>query len=137
MFKGIRDTYQKSLGAAFAQGLLETQAPRNNITLNPGSTANRLVGTVWDQNPHLFDARYGQRPHKMTTAAAAFAYGIKDESEPLPNRIVFALCLARIMVELSVNGHRYPLNGLDTEILESCQEATEEFRSLFPSEMFK
>ncbi|WP_165905346.1 hypothetical protein [Rhodovulum euryhalinum] len=122
MFKGIKNTYQKSLGAVVAQNLLEMHARRFYLQIDAQMVANRLVEAAWSENEHLFDGRYGQRPFKSSIAAAAFGKALRDRSEDFEQLCLYGMCLGTILQEIEVNGHRYPLNGIDLEILEKNAE---------------
>lgn len=120
LFRGIKNTFKKSEAAVVVQNLLEMQAKTGVFELDPASTATKLVDAVWTESPQIFDGRFGQRPHKLTVAAAAFAHAIDQmhESNLLANS--FVLALGNILNELSVNGRLYPLNSIDEQLLEAA-----------------
>jgi len=120
LFSGIKSTYKKSEAAVVVQNLLEHQAKAGLFELEPASLANKLVATVWDQKPDVFDGKFGQRPHKITVAASALANGIHLFGDDDPNGYALILSLGNILSELEVNGRLYPLNSLDLKLLEDA-----------------
>ena len=76
LFRGIKSTYKKSEAAVVVQNLLEHQAKAGLFNLDPASIATKLVAAAWKQKPDVFDGLFGQRPHKITVAAFAFANGM-------------------------------------------------------------
>lgn len=127
LFKGIKNNYKKSEAAVVVQNLLEIQSKNGMFDLDPAATATRLVELVWTSSPHLFDGRFGQRPHKLSVAAAAFANGIDVLDANSLNRHIFALCLGTILNELEVNGKLYPFSSLDRELLGAASQILVEF----------
>ena len=131
LFKGIKNTYKKSEAAVLVQNLLEMQAKVGIFNEDPASSATLLVDAVWMKTPHLFDGRFGQRPHKLSLAAASFSNAIQGLKIGSSNSNVFVVCLGNVLNEVEVNGRLYPLNSLDMEILEGAMsvmiEASEAF----------
>jgi len=119
---GIKDTYKKSEAAVVVQNLLEMQKKSGLFDSGPASSATSLVDAVWTKNPHLFDGRFGQRPHKISLAASAFSNAIDVLEVGNPNSNSFAMCLGNILNELSVNGKLYPLNNLDIDLLDTASK---------------
>ena len=120
LFGGIKNIYKKSEAAVVVQNLLEMQQKSDLFENDPASSAISLVDAVWTKNPHLFDGRFGQRPHKISVAASAFANAIDVLQVGNPNRNCFTLCSGNILNEVSVNGKLYPLSNLDMELLDSA-----------------
>ena len=56
----------------------------------------------------------------MSLAAAAFAYAIRDTRVPEMIKLRYSMCLIEVIKEFNRNGHRYPLNGIDEEIIAQC-----------------
>lgn len=69
LFGGIKNTYKKSEAAVVVQNLLEMQVKAGMVDLDPASTATKLIDAVWTDSPHMFDGRFGQRPHKISAAS--------------------------------------------------------------------
>ncbi|TVP71442.1 MAG: hypothetical protein EA339_09975 [Rhodobacteraceae bacterium] len=120
MFKAIKNTYHKSLGATVAQNLLEMHAKNLDREIDPHMIANRLVEAAWVEKAQLFDGSFGQRPFKSSIAAAAFGKALRDDGFDFDQRCLYAMCLGSILQEIEINGHLYPLNGIDQEILQKC-----------------
>jgi len=119
---GVKSRYKKSEAAVVVQKLLEHQTHVGMFDLDPAMVANRLVGNVWRTKPNIFDGKFGQRPHKITVAASALAYGIEMFDDGDTNRIALVLSLCRVLTEVETNGRLYPLNSLDNQLLEVSAE---------------
>ena len=120
IFRGIKSTYKKSEAAVVVQNLLEQQVSTGLFELSPASTANKLVGGIWDQMPDVYDGKFGQRPHKITVAASALAYGVSITEEGDQDRTALILCLGNVLMELEKNGRFYTLSNLDHELIEAA-----------------
>ena len=131
MFRAIKNNYKKSEAAIVVQNLLELQAQKGLFSMNTGESANDLVRIVWDRTPHLFDGSFGQRPHKLSLAAAAFGNSLRILGVDNRNAQVFALCLAVILQELTVNRSLYPLNNSDHQILTQVASDLNRFQEAF------
>lgn len=125
IFTEFKSTYKRSestllLKSAFdhhkAMGLLEN--------VNTEKLAERLVSDVWQSKPDVFDGAFGQRPHKISVAAAALAYSL--DNLPLKKngqiRLAIECNLGNILNEIRTNGKLYPLNSLDWVLIESALE---------------
>ena len=117
LFGGIKSNYKKSEAAVVVQNLLERY---ELFDLNPASMANKLVAALWEEKPDIFNGKFGQRPHKLTVAAAALANGIHLFEKSDLNRSVLALSLGAILSDLEINGRLYPLNSIDHQLLEAA-----------------
>jgi len=139
-FSGIKSTYKKSEAAVVVQNLLEHQA--NSLialfTLDPAQCANKLIEVIWNTKPDMFDGKFGQRPHKITVAAAALANGINLFEDGDSNRSAVILSLGNLLSEIETNGRLYPLNGIDNLLLEEAMstfvEITEEYSDITASD---
>ena len=131
LFGGLKSTYKKSEAAVVIQNLLEHQANAGLFDLDPAKVANTLVQAVWDAKPDVFDGKFGQRPHKITVAAAALANGIAITRKDHSSRDAMTLALGNVLSEIETNGRLYPLNSLDHALLETSlsvfREIAEEF----------
>ena len=118
LFSGIKSILKKSESAVVVQNLLEIQAKAGFFDLDPAKVSNKLIETVWDGRPDIFDGKFGQRPHKITVAATALANGIELFEDGDLNRNALVLSLCNILSEIEVNGRLYPFNSLDNQLLE-------------------
>ncbi len=121
-FSGIKDTLKMSEAAVVVQNLLEHQAKCGLFDLNPAAYANQLVGKVWQGKPDVFGGKFGQRPHKITTAAVALGFGYSQLGKDDLNRNAVLLALAMLLAEVERNGNLYPFNGLDQHLLGNVAE---------------
>jgi hypothetical protein len=117
MLRGLIDIYKKSSAAVVARTFLEQTAKEGFSNLPSADTAASLVEVVWEAEPKLFNGHYGQRPFKLTVAAAAFAQGIRNSRYDLHEKFSFAVCLGKILHIFQREGNRFPLNGIDHELL--------------------
>ena len=117
LFSGIKNTYKKSEAAVIVQNLLEHQQKMDYFDQDPGSTATRLVGDLWDDKPDLFNGSFGQRPHKLSIAAAALAEGLTDQWPNESCRNAVLICLGLALSEVERNGSLYPFNGIDEQLI--------------------
>ena len=113
LFGGIKNTYKKSEAAIVVQNLLDIQAKAGMFDADPASTATRLIDAAWSNNPHLFDGSGGERPHKLSVAAFSLAIALDGLHDRDPSAVAFALSLGKILEEVTVNVHLYPINGSD------------------------
>jgi hypothetical protein len=131
LFGSIKSTYKKSEAAVVVQNLLEHQAKNGFFDLDPASLANKLIATVWDQKPDVFDGKLGQRPHKITVAVSALANRICQFDKSDFNRHALVFSLGNIFSELEVNGRLYPLNSLDHQLFEAAASIFSDIASKF------
>lgn len=117
LFSGIKNNYKKSEAAVVVQNLLEHQQKIGLFDANPGSTATRLVGDLWDARPDIFNGNFGQRPHKLTVAAAALASGLRSQWPNESDRNAILVCLGIVLSEVERNGSLYPFNGVDERLI--------------------
>lgn len=117
-FGGVKSTFKKSEAAVVVQNLLEHQARAGFFSSDPAQVSNKLVEAVWSQRPDMFEGAFGQRPHKISVAAAALANGVFNLSEDNPRRVGLALALGNLLSEVELNGKLYPFNGIDYELLD-------------------
>lgn len=120
LFRSVKNTYKKSEAAVVVQNLLEIQANTGMLDIDPATAANQLVRSVWSESPHLFDGRFGQRPHKLSIAAVAFSRAITHLSDDDPLILSFMMALGKIMGEVSANGRLYPFNSVDEQLLDKA-----------------
>lgn len=131
LFRGIKDTFRKSEAAVIVQNLLEMQQRSGLFDHDPASSATRIVDAVWKKSPHLFDGRFGQRPHKISIAASALSNAVDVLEVGNPKSNCFAMCLGNILNEVSVNGKLYPFSNLDMELLDTAARSFERFAEEF------
>ncbi|WP_417698259.1 hypothetical protein [Psychromonas sp.] len=120
LFSGIKSTFKKSEAAVVVQNLLEHQLNSGLSNLDPPKTANKFVELIWDIKPDLFNGKFGQRPHKISVAAAALAHATQlfDRNDSNCNAVVISL--GNVLSEIEVNGRLYPLNSLDELLIEEA-----------------
>ena len=121
-FSGVKDTFKKSEAAVLVQKLLEQQVAQGNIQFDPAPLANKLVSSIWNDKPDIFSGKFGQRPHKITTAALALLLAIETQPADFRNP-AFLLSLGHLLSELEINGRLYPLNTMDEELLQGAKRA--------------
>jgi hypothetical protein len=126
IFGGVTDLYKKSEAAVVVQNLLEHQSRAGMLDRHPGKFANALVRAAWQQLPDIFGGKFGQRPHKISTAATALALGAQAESD-LVTRSVLLVSLGVILTEIEKNGSFYPFSRMDEQLF---QDAVEVFAHL-------
>jgi hypothetical protein len=127
IFKGIKDNWKKSEAAVVIQNLLEDSFKIGLFEMDPASSANSLIGTVWTKFPHLFDGRFGQRPHKISIAAYALANALEVVGADNSNGYTFAISLGKILNEIDLKGNLYPFSSLDKELFESAAQTFMKF----------
>lgn len=121
-FSGIKDTYKKSEAAVAVQNLLEEQARIGYFSQDPAKYASALIQSVWDEKPDIFSGKFGQRPHKISTAAIALSRGLSLCHESDPSRFALLACLGKALAEAHTNAGLYPFNNLDMTLLEAAGE---------------
>lgn len=119
LFSGLKSTYKKSEAAVVVQNLLEHQGKVGMFTGDPGKTATAMVASVWRAKPAVFDGSFGQRPHKLSVAAAALANAITALTQDSPHRAGIGIALGNLLSHLEVNGSLYPFNGIDQKLVET------------------
>ncbi|RCW85444.1 hypothetical protein [Phyllobacterium bourgognense] len=117
MFGAIKNTYKMSEAAVVVQNLLQIslRAGLGNPAADCAQMANNMVAIAWKDRPDLFSGKFGQRPHKISVAAAALAEGVKIK--PLPGVI---LALGNLLTEVETNGRLYPLHSVDHVLIEEA-----------------
>jgi uncharacterized protein YecT (DUF1311 family) len=118
IFGGIKNIIKKTEAELILENLLQIQFKVLYIHENPSRLAEKLVSEVWQSQPDVFDGKFGQRPFKLTVAAAALSYAIKRLDKDNPNRVALIMSLGNLFSELEVNEKLYPLNSLDHKLLE-------------------
>lgn len=125
ILNSIRNTAEKSKAAVIVENVLaeikEDVRVMGGIK-NHKKLATNLVDNVWDEHPDVFSGKFGQRPNKITVAAAAFGHELDrvvNHTPPLDKGypLLINVCLGMILAELEKNGRLYPFNSLDDELL--------------------
>ncbi|MHC9013829.1 hypothetical protein [Stenotrophomonas maltophilia] len=122
LFSGIKDNLKKSEAAVCVQNLLEQQQKIGYFSGNPANYANSIVQAAWDERPHVFNGKFGQRPHKISVTAIVLSRALSLSSEGDPNRFALLACLGTAVAEAHTNAGFYPFNNLDMTLLESAGE---------------
>lgn len=121
-FSGIKDNIKKSEAAVCVQNLLEQQQKIGYFSGNPANYANSIVQAAWDERPHVFNGKFGQRPHKISVTAIALSRALSLSSEGDPNRFALLACLGTAVAEAHTNAGFYPFNNLDMTLIEAAGE---------------
>lgn len=119
-FSYIFNFYKKKEAESLVIGLLKVPARSVFISINPETLANQLVSIAWEQKPDIFNGRFGQRPHRISAAAAALSYGLihfPSDSEEQP---AIAIALANLLSDMSLNANLYPFNSMDVSLLSAA-----------------
>lgn len=120
LFSAVKDTYCKSEAAVVVQNLLTMQFDARIFNGDPAKEANKLVGNVWDFKPDVFSGGFGKRPHKITIAACALAFGIPKYKSTDTNRSALLISLGNVLSEIEKNGRLYGLNPIDMTLIEDA-----------------
>ena len=79
-FGGINNTLKKAEAAVIVQNLLEIQVKAGTLPVDSKvlyELSKKLINSAWEEKPDIFGGSFGQRPYKISVAAAAFACGIR------------------------------------------------------------
>ncbi|UUD64505.1 hypothetical protein D16iCDA_02010 [Pseudomonas seleniipraecipitans] len=126
LFRNIKNTYKQSEAAVVVQNLLEHQCQSGMYHADAAKSASSLVAVVWAQKPDIFSGVFGQRPHKISVAAAALANGVFNLPESNTNRAGLVMALGELLAEVDVNERLYGFNGVDHELLGMALSAFDE-----------
>ena len=133
LFSGIRSNFKKSEAAVVLQNLLSHQAKTGLFEKDPAESATILISNVWNAKPDIFNGKFGKRPHKLSTAAAALSREIAGMNVDHPDFASFQICLGDILREYDTNGGLYPLSNIDHSLLKVALETfiskSEQFES--------
>ena len=126
MFKSIKDNWHKSHAAVVIQNLLNDAAADGVFVHDAAKVANAIVQGAWtDKTAHLFDGRFGQRPHKVSLAAACLSMSAAGMAQR--NRHDHALMpavmvsLGKLLNSIDAEGFLLPLQKVDEELIERAQ----------------
>jgi hypothetical protein len=133
MFGKMKALGLKTAAATTVQVTLRESYRVAGFPESPGAMASAVVGRLLDQAPHLFTDSGHPRPHKLSIAALALAFGNKPELLPsVPYRMAFWAALRMVLEEIKVNGYEYPFHHLDMELIgkagETYNTLTEELK---------
>lgn len=113
--------FKKSDAATAVQNLLEHQAKYGFFEGDPASTATKYVQAAWDDKPHVFDGKFGSRPHKLSVVVYALALAVKKLHDLKDDQLAPVLiALINAMSEVEANGAYYPLTSVDRAIMEEA-----------------
>jgi len=123
LFGGIKSNWKKSEAAVIVQNQLEMVQKGwiLDSSHDPSKLATLLVATAWDSMPDVFNGKFGQRPHKLSVAAIAFALGIQTSNDD-EYQSALLVALGNILSHIDVNGSFYPFNSTDERILLSASQ---------------
>ncbi|MEZ5919095.1 MAG: hypothetical protein R3D66_04030 [Alphaproteobacteria bacterium] len=120
-FTKLISLYKKSDAATSVQNLLEHQAKYGVFEGDPASTATEYVQAAWDDKPHVFDGRFGKRPHKLSIVVYALALAVCELHNRSDDQLAPVLiALTNAMSEVEANGAYYPLTSVDRTIMEEA-----------------
>lgn len=132
MFGSIIRNYRLSAAAVIVRNLLETHGKGSVIASNAGAIASRLVGSVYNGDPELFDGKRGKSPHKISVAALSLAQAFMDNGYDREAQLCYHLSLGTILVEVTGKPQNYAFNGNDHAILQVAQNKFLAFNSAKP-----
>lgn len=128
LFSGIKNNFHKAQAATVAQTIIKQQSERGLMECPPklaGQMAHKLVEACWARQPDVYEGKFGQRPHKLTTAATAFATAALAVKRA-ELKLGMAMCLGIILTEVEQNRPMYPLNSMDDQLLTQAAEVFHE-----------
>lgn len=132
LFSNIKNNYKKTEASLIIQNLLSQQANNGFFDKDPTLVANTIISDAWNAQPDIFTGKFGKRPHKLATAAAALSYKIANTSIAHAEFGILQICLGNILREYDSNGGFYPLSNIDHSLF---QRAFETFT--FKSEQYE
>lgn len=122
MLRGIRNNWHKSKAAV----LVETAFGKSPLPfIIPAGThkfANSLVEELWSVGATAFDGSTFPRPHPISVAAAALAYGITTHRRSRVAKGTCEMALATVLAEVVTNSYHYSLNGYDLRLIELAED---------------
>jgi hypothetical protein len=124
--KNTVNHWKMAEAAVVVQNLLEARGSLYELDRPAKDLANHLVGLVWAKCEAVMDGRRGQRPHKISIAAAALANGIEMFTPQGPNWHAIIGSLGTLLEEMGNNGALYPLNEIDYRFLGAAADALNE-----------
>ena len=128
LFDGIKNTLRKSEAAVIVQNYLEHIAQLGILRREPAKFANDLVQYAWNQSPAVFEGKNGQKPHKISIAAVALAFGTKTLDGSDADREAVIISLGNLLNVLEQNATKYEalFHQTDLELLESAYNVLQE-----------
>lgn len=113
----VIDIYKKSIASLPVQTLLEHQKKRGLFEGDANAISNQLIERAWDNKPDIFQGKFGQRPHKLSTSTYALALGAQRSTlEQDNNAPALTMALGNALIELNTNGNLYPFQNIDHEL---------------------
>lgn len=128
----IVSLFKKSDAASAVQKLLEHQASAGLFSDDPIAAARKYIDDAWQDKPQVFNGYSGHRPHKLSVVAYALALATKKMQHSHDRNfegIMNALDMA--LLEVHMNGHRYPLTSADNLPISEAEEMFSEAKSSF------
>lgn len=130
MISFLKVFYKKCITAALIQELVERRQGLFINVNNSGMLARQIVLDAWKEKPDIFNGKYGNYPHKISTAAYALSLAMKTYSHETPEFMMAMLSLSDILNEVSTHGDLYPFTLLDLslidEAIENCSQIMKE-----------
>ncbi|MBW6453784.1 MAG: hypothetical protein K0A92_08405 [Methyloprofundus sp.] len=118
----VKSNFKKSEAAVIIQKLLEMQAGLGTFVGNPAKSATLIIANAWNNKPDIFNGKFGQRPHKMSAAATAFAIAIEEMSPENPHYLPIIFAFSRLIEDYELNGELYPFSSMDIKLLNSARQ---------------
>ena len=106
----------KSNSINIVMNLLQHQVEHGLMDANPRQVAIELINNVWSKSPDIFEGRFGQLPFKLTVAIYSLVKGYELYPQG-GTKMAILMSIRNVYDEIQVNGNKYPLNGLDRELL--------------------
>jgi len=122
MLSTIISRYKLSQSAVVVENLLRVHAKGTASGQAPAQVANKLVQMVADTRPGLFAGVEGKRPHKLATAAAALAWGLRHMGEYPSDQRAMAVSLGEILLEITGKPQEYSFSGNDRTLFRVAEE---------------
>ena len=119
LFSGLGTFFRKSEAAGLVQSFLTMQLDAGPRAADPARLARRLVRTLWNTKPELFATPSGERPDKISVAAAALAFGVLGEEDE-HTQGALRRSLGQVLAEIESNAARYALNAMDQQLLDGA-----------------
>lgn len=123
LFDGVKRTVRMSQAAAVVREVLDQVTKSGVLAGDPQALTTRLVALCWAQQPDVFDGKFGNPPHKISTAAIALAAGFHEYRDQPEIRSTLLIALCEVMKEVELRGHLYPFHNLDVALLRRAEEA--------------
>ena len=128
----IISLFKKSDAANAVQKLLEHQVSAGLFSDDPIAAARKYIDDAWQDKPQVFNGYSGHRPHKLSVVAYALALATKKMQYSHDKNFEGTMnALDMALLEVHMNGHRYPLTSADNIPISEAEEMLSEAQSSF------